>query len=68
MWEGQALPHDTKIVTVGAKLWTEERFVVDPWSKDQADLVWWKQSQGDMPYWPVVITIAKGYLKTAPSV
>ena len=31
MWEGQALPHDTKkLVTVGTKLWTAERFLVDP--------------------------------------
>ena len=27
-------------VTVGAKLWTAEHFLVDPWSTDQADLVW----------------------------
>ena len=27
-------------VTVGAKLWTTEHFLVDPWSMDQADLVW----------------------------
>ena len=27
-------------VTLGAKLWTAERFVVDPWSMNQADLVW----------------------------
>ena len=26
--------------TVGAKLWTAERFLVDPWSVDQADLIW----------------------------
>ena len=28
------------LVTVGTKLWTTERFLVDPWSMDQADLVW----------------------------
>ena len=28
------------LVTVGAKLWRTERFLVDPWSMDQADLVW----------------------------
>ena len=28
------------LVTVGTKLWTVERFLVDPWSMDQADLVW----------------------------
>ena len=28
------------LVTVGTKLWTAERFLVDPWSMDQADLVW----------------------------
>ena len=28
------------LVTAGAKLWTGERFLVDPWSTDQADLVW----------------------------
>ena len=27
-------------VTARAKLWTAERFLVDPWSMDQADLVW----------------------------
>ena len=27
-------------VTVVAKLWTAERFLIDPWSMDQADLVW----------------------------
>ena len=27
-------------VTVGAKLWTAEHVLVDPWSTDQADLVW----------------------------
>ena len=29
------------LVTVGTKLWTAERFLVDPWSMDQADLVWY---------------------------
>ena len=29
-----------KLVTVGAKLWTAECFLFDPWSLDQADLVW----------------------------
>ena len=28
------------LVTVGAKLWTAECFLFDPWSMDQADLVW----------------------------
>ena len=28
------------LVTVGTKLWTADRFLVDPWSMDQADLVW----------------------------
>ena len=28
------------LVTVGTKLWTAERLLVDPWSMDQADLVW----------------------------
>ena len=28
------------LVTVGPNLWTAERFLVDPWSIDQADLVW----------------------------
>ena len=28
------------LVTVGAKLWTAERFLVDPWSMDYADPVW----------------------------
>ena len=28
------------LVTVETKLWTAERFLVDPWSMDQADLVW----------------------------
>ena len=28
------------LVTVGATLWTAEYFLVDPWSMDQADLVW----------------------------
>ena len=39
---GRACPsHMTQnLVTVGTKLWTAERFLVDPWSTDQADLVW----------------------------
>ena len=28
------------LVTVGTKLWTAERFLVDPWSMDYADPVW----------------------------
>ena len=33
-------PHMTQhFVTVGAKLWTAEHFLIDPWSMDQADLV-----------------------------
>ena len=36
MWEGQT----QNFVTVVAKLWTAERFLVDPWSIGQADLVW----------------------------
>ena len=28
------------LVTVGTKLWTSERYLFDPWSMDQADLVW----------------------------
>ena len=28
------------LVTVGATLWTAEYFLLDPWSMDQADLVW----------------------------
>ena len=28
------------LVTVGAKLWTAERFLADPWSMDYADPVW----------------------------
>ena len=28
------------LVTVGAKLWTAERFLIDPWSMDYADPVW----------------------------
>ena len=39
---GRACPsHMTQnLVTVGAKLWTAERFLVDPWSIDYADPVW----------------------------
>ena len=39
---GRACPsHMTQnLVTVGAKLWTAERFLVDPWSMDYADPVW----------------------------
>ena len=39
---GRACPsHMTQnLVTVGAKLWTAECFLFDPWSMDQADLVW----------------------------
>ena len=38
---GRACPsHMTQnLVTVGAKLWTAESFLFDPWSVDQADLV-----------------------------
>ena len=28
------------LVTVGAKLWTAEPFLVDHWFMDQADLIW----------------------------
>ena len=39
---GRACPsHMTQnLVTVGAKLWTAERFLVDPWFMDYADPVW----------------------------
>ena len=39
---GRAYPsHMTQnLVTVGAKLWTAERFLLDPWSMDYADPVW----------------------------
>ena len=39
---GRACPsHMThKLVTVGAKLWTAECFLIDPWSMDYADPVW----------------------------
>ena len=39
---GRACPsHMTQnLVTVGAQLWTTERFLVDPWSMDYADPVW----------------------------
>ena len=39
---GRACPsHMTQnLVTVGAKFWTAECFLFDPWSMDQADLVW----------------------------
>ena len=39
---GRAWPsHMTQnLVTVGAKLWTADRFLVDPWSMDYADPVW----------------------------
>ena len=39
---GRACPsHMThNLVTVGAKLWTAECFLVDPWSMDYADPVW----------------------------
>ena len=39
---GRACPsHMTQnLVTVGAKLWTADRFIVDPWSMDYADRVW----------------------------
>ena len=40
---GRACPsHMTQnLVTVGAKLWTAECFLFDPWSMDQADLIWY---------------------------
>ena len=28
------------LVIVGTKLWTTERFLLNPWSMDQADMVW----------------------------
>ena len=39
---GRACPsHMTQnLVTVGAKLWTADRFIVDRWSMDYADPVW----------------------------
>ena len=39
---GRACPsHMTQnLVTVGAKLWTADRFIIDPWSMDYADPVW----------------------------
>ena len=39
---GRACPsHMTQnLVTVGAKLWTADRFLIDPWSMDYADPVW----------------------------
>ena len=39
---GRACPSHMaqNLVTVGAKLWTAERFLVDPWSMDYADPVW----------------------------
>ena len=39
---GRACPsHMTQnLVTVGAKLWTADRLLVDPWSMDYADPVW----------------------------
>ena len=39
---GRACPSHMKqnLVTVVAKLWTAECFLFDPWSMDQADLVW----------------------------
>ena len=39
---GRACPsHMTQnLVTVGAKLWTADRFIADPWSMDYADPVW----------------------------
>ena len=39
---GRACPsHMTQnLVTVGAKLWTTDRFIFDPWSMDYADPVW----------------------------
>ena len=39
---GRACPsHMTQnLVTVGAKLWTADCFLVDPWSMDYADPVW----------------------------
>ena len=39
-WEGKPSHVTQNLVTVGTKLWTAERFLVDPWSMDQADLVW----------------------------
>ena len=40
MWEGQALPHDTKFGNCRDKIVDSRAFLVDPWSTDQADLVW----------------------------
>ena len=37
---GGTSPPTQNFVTVEAKLWTAEPFLVDPWSMDQADLVW----------------------------
>ena len=39
---GRACPSHMRqiLVTVGAKLWTAERFLLDPWSMDFADPVW----------------------------
>ena len=39
MWEGLSLPHDTKFGNCRGLL-TGKWFSFDPWSMDQADLVW----------------------------
>ena len=43
MWEGLSLPHDTKFGNCRGEIgeWLiGEWFLFDPWSMDQADLVW----------------------------
>ena len=40
MDQGSNENHSPALVTVGAQLWTAERFLVDPWSMDYADPVW----------------------------
>ena len=40
MLEGQAFPHDTKFRNSKGKIVATERFLVDPCSVDQADLIW----------------------------
>ena len=47
------------LVTVGAKLWTAERFLVDPWFMDQADLVWKKVGPGQLRRHGGNLTIAR---------
>ena len=49
---GRACPsHMTQnLVTVGAKLWTTDRFIVDPWSMDYADPVWYKWGLQTLTY------------------